>query len=106
MKITERKEVTHVTVDEVIVGRKCDICGSDIRKTDLATIYNYFVIHTWHSDWGYDSVDSHEYRDACCPDCVMKFAKEYIEDAFERPYNTHEIEIEHVRTLEDGACET
>jgi len=24
MKITERKEVTHVTVDEVIVGRKCD----------------------------------------------------------------------------------
>ena len=33
MKITERKEVTHVTVDEVITGRKCDMCKKSIKKS-------------------------------------------------------------------------
>lgn len=105
MKISERKEVTHVTVDEVIVGRKCDVCGKDIEKSRDGMNYNYFVIHTHHCDWGNDSVDSHEYYDACCPECVMKFTKDYVEDSFVRMYNSKVIEIEHVRTLADGACD-
>ena len=105
MQIVERKEVTHVTVDEVIVGRKCDICGKNIEKPRGERNYNYFVIHTWHSDWGNDSIDSHQYYDACCPKCVMKFTKEYIEQSFSERTNTKEIEISHVRTLSDGAFE-
>lgn len=105
MQIVERKEVTHVTVDEVIIGRKCDICGKDIEKTNDERSYNYFVIHTWHSDWGYDSIDSHKYYDACCPECVMEFTKEYIEKSFAQRTNSREIEISHVRTLSDGAIE-
>lgn len=103
MKITEKKEVTHVSVDEVIVGRKCDICGKNIEKRN--GFYNYFVIHTWHHDWGNDSIESHRYKDGCCPECVMKFTQEYIEDSFANPLNSHEMEISHVRTLNDGAID-
>ena len=103
MKITEKKEVTHVTVDEVIVGRKCDICGKSIEKT--GAFYNYFVIHTWHHDWGNDSIESHRYKVACCPECVMKFTQEYVEESFTRPCNSREMEISHVRWLNDGATD-
>jgi len=105
VKIVERKEVTHVTVDEVIIGRKCDICGKNIEKANDLKDYNYFVIHTWHNDWGNDSIDSHEYYDACCPECVMKFTKEYIEKSFAKEINSKEIKISHARTLSEGACE-
>lgn len=103
MKIVERKKVTHTSVDEVIIGRKCDICGKEIEPIDFIRNYNYFVIHTWHYDWGNDSVDSHEYKDACCPECVIDFAKKYVNNSFEKPYNSHNIQIEHVRSLGNGA---
>lgn len=104
MGIVETKEVTQVKLEKVLVGRKCDICGRniDVSRSDN-TSYNYFVIHTWHYDWGNDSIDSHEYLDACCPECVMKFTKDYIERSYERIYNTKRIEITHVRSLEAGA---
>ena len=67
LKIEERKEVTRTTVESVITGRKCDVCGEDVlpAKSNATVIeqFNYFVIHTWHHDWGNDSIDSHEYFD-------------------------------------------
>ena len=102
MKITERKEVTHVEIKDVIIGRKCDICGGNITESKSGG-YNYFLIHTWHNDWGNDSIDSHEYMDACSPECVMKFTEEYVRDSFIRKSNTKSIEIEHVMSLADGA---
>jgi len=108
MKVEERKEVVRKTIEAVIVGRKCDVCGADImpvKGPNVFTQYNYFVIHTHHHDWGNDSVDSHEYFDACCPECVMKFTNEYIKDAYDRMFNSHEIEIIHVRSLENGVWE-
>lgn len=102
MRIIERKKVTHVEVEDVIIGRKCDICGSNITESEREG-YNYFLIHTWHNDWGNDSIDSHEYKDACSPECVMKFTEEYVRDSFIRKFNTKSIEIEHVRSLADGA---
>lgn len=103
MGIVETKEITHVEKEEKIVKRICDICNEEIKLSNDGHSYNYFVIHTWHHDWGNDSVESHDYLDACCPDCVMKFTKDYIESAYERIYNTKEIEISHVRSLEAGA---
>ena len=107
MKIEERKEIVKKTVESVIVGRKCDVCGSEITEFISGGLprgqYNYFAIRTWHNDWGNDSVESHEYYDACSPECVMKFAKLYIEGAYKNVTNTHNIEISHVRCLADGA---
>ena len=108
MRITETKEVTHVEVEDVLIGRKCDICGKDILplKGIYSEQYNYFKITTHHSDWDMDSVYSWEYFDACCPECVMKFTEKYIKDAFDKHTNSKEIEIEHVRCLENGASDT
>jgi hypothetical protein len=105
MKITERKEVTHTIIEEVIVGRKCDICGKTINCVDRLGNYNFFTIHTWHNDWGNDSCESHEYLDACSPECVMKFTEEYIRKSFEQVYNSKQIEIEHVRGVGEGITE-
>lgn len=52
---------------------------------------------------GNDSIDSHEYFDACCPECAMKFAKDYIQDSFNRMFNSRTIEIKHVRSLSEGS---
>ena len=105
MKITEVRVVTTVERKETLVGRKCDICEKDIELLPDGNGYNYFVIHTWHNDWGNDSVESHEYFDACCPECALKFTDGYLRTAFLKPYNTKGIEIEHVRSLEKGASD-
>jgi len=99
MKITERKEVTHTQIDEIVIGRKCDVCKRNIKIDEFNGHYNYFKIHTWHNDWGNDSIDSHDYFDACCPECVIKFTEKYIKDAFENPLNSRQIEIKHSRCL-------
>ena len=93
-----------------VLERKCDICNRMIEHTETVNwgggkqgkLYNYYKIHTWHNDWGNDSVDSHVYYDACCPDCVLKFAGEYLDNAYETAPNTMGIEITHVRWIEDG----
>ena len=108
MKIEEVKEVKKVTIESVIVGRECDICGNVIeivKRAGNIPQYNYFVIHTWHHDWGNDSIDSHKYYDACCPECVMNFTKKYVQDSYDNMFNSHSIEIEHVRSLQEGAIE-
>ncbi|MDT3386702.1 MAG: hypothetical protein LIR46_02910 [Bacteroidota bacterium] len=104
-RITERKEVTHVEVEDVLIGRKCDICGKDILPLEHDIGYNYFCIATHHHDWGNDSVESWDHKDACCPDCVMTFTDTYIRKAFERHVNSKEIEIKHCRTLGQGSPE-
>ena len=104
-------ETTEETVrHETVVERKCDICKRMIEPIEIVNwggkqgkLYNYFTIHTWHNDWGNDSVDSHEYLDACRPECVMQYVAEYIGESYKHEVNTHEIEISHVRTMEDGA---
>lgn len=103
MKITERKEVTHVEVEEVIVGRKCDICNKEITKFDNTGNYNYFLIHVWHNDWGNDSIESHRYMDACSPECVLKYVEEYVQNSYNHPYNSKHIEIKHIRSLKEGS---
>ena len=108
MQITEKKEVTRTTVEKVIIGRKCDVCKRDINKVADARgwrKYNYFLIHTWHNDWGNDSVDSNEYYDACCSECVIKFASKYLHDAQDVGENTMAMEVTHVMRLEDGSSD-
>ena len=48
----------------------------------------YIHIHTWHNDWGNDSIDSHENYDLC-KECAKKFVSDYIE----RCKGTMELEL-------------
>lgn len=104
MRVVETKEITKVVKEEVTAKRICDNCGKEIavsHKTCYGNEYNYFCITTRHHDWGNDSIDSYETYDACCPTCALEMAEKYLTNAYSG-YNTKEIEIEHVRSLNSG----
>ena len=84
------KEVKRIEVvkDKVI----CDGCYIEINEAN-----GYFHVRTHHNDWGNDSVDSLETYDFCCPECLYEFAKPYIQDSYDGRFNTHELEIEHIK---------
>lgn len=91
-----KKEITtetKVVRYEKPTERLCDICGKPVNP------HNWFRITTSHSDWGNDSIESYETGDACSPECVLKFTREYVEDSFDNEHNTKVIEIEHRRSL-------
>ena len=84
---------------ECVVSKKCDACGKDIPPSPRtfvigAKVTPYFHITTHHDDWDTDSIDSYEYMDACCPECAMKIAGEYIGELFD-DNNSRKIEIAH-----------
>lgn len=78
---------------EKVTSRVCDVCYKTVDPE------NYFRITTSHCDWGNDSVDSYEFYDACCPECLLEFTESYVKQAYEDKYNTRCIEIEHKRHL-------
>lgn len=61
----------------------CDICGKEFNykpRLGREKIANYYHIITGHYDWGNDSCESIEYRDACCDECLSKFTQEWLKD--------------------------
>lgn len=72
---------------------RCDRCGKKIEVTpgDYNRKNNEYVhIHTWHNDWGNDSVDSHAFYDLC-KECTKEFMNEYIDNI----NGTQQLELEH-----------
>lgn len=98
---------------ECIVGKKCDVCGKEIPPTAVPheygePVYDYYEVTTYHNDWGNDSIDSYESRDACSPDCASKLWEEYIHNSA-GARNTTCIEVEHINcwtlAAEEGEAE-
>ena len=103
MRTCEHKVVTEIVTKNVTVKRICDNCHKEIQMESDSKYYNYFHVSTHHNDWGNDSCDSYMDYDACCPDCAIKMAEIYLKNAYKQgSYNTKEINIEHVCSLEDG----
>ena len=76
----ERNVQVKTQSERPILYIKCDKCGKRIEPGAYNMEGNRYVrIHTWHSDWGNDSIDSHEYGDYC-PECAKEVVAEYIED--------------------------
>ena len=59
---------------------RCDHCGKKILPHHYGISSDYFRVHTWHNDWGSESIESHEYRDYC-KDCAKKVVSDYITNA-------------------------
>lgn len=60
---------------------RCDKCNKAIFPGQyLHDECKYIKVHTWHSDWGNDSIDSHQYRDLC-PECACEYVSDYIKNA-------------------------
>lgn len=70
---------------------RCDGCSKKIIPAEFITEENSYVrIHTWHNDWGNDSVDSHVYKDLC-KECTKFFVMKYVDEMS----GTDELEMEH-----------
>jgi len=89
-----------VVMKSCMVGKKCDVCGKDIKPTVLPRrygepFYDYYEVIMQHNDWGNDSVDSYKHFDACSPDCAYTLWKQYIRDSA-GSFNTMCIDVEHI----------
>lgn len=93
---SEYKEVIRKSIEKVPIRRICDICGKEIDQT------NWFKMSVCHSDWGNDSIDSFTMFDVCSPTCVLIYSKHYLNDSYESPNNTKEIQIEHMKHSDDS----
>ena len=74
----------------------CDICGEEFNYKpwlDNDKIASYYHIKTGHYDWGNDSCESIESRDACCDGCLSKFIQDWLRDKDVARSNTAYIEI-------------
>lgn len=89
--IQRKYEVKNHTVTERVCTEAhmiCDIC----KKTEITG--HHWSVHTFHSDWGNDSIDSHEYFDVCSIECLQQKLDEYVKES-NNGYNTQEIIVEH-----------
>lgn len=69
---------------------RCDGCGKKILPNRYRSAESEYVrIHTWHNDWGNDSIDSHTYGDYC-KECAKSFVSTYIDEMT----GTEELELE------------
>lgn len=69
---------------------RCDDCRRKILPDRYSSLENAYVkVHTWHGDWGNDSVESHETKELCV-DCATKFVSEYVRNIS----GTQELELE------------
>ena len=93
-KITKKvvKEVEQVVSEEFV----CDVCGKRGNYKSSTCGYEkitYYRITTGHCDWGNDSCDSVEHKDACCTDCLLKIFSEWLNDGDVKCSDTAYINI-------------
>lgn len=93
-KITQK--VMREVEDTISSVGICDICGKEFNYKPWLRgekIASYFHIITGHHDWGNDSCDSVESRDACCDECLSRFTQEWLKNEDVIRSNTAYIEI-------------
>lgn len=93
-KITRKvmKEIEE-TVSSVGI---CDICGKEFNYEPWhfgEKMASYYHIRTGHYDWGNDSCESVESRDACCDECLSRFTQKWLKNKDVISSNTAYIEI-------------
>lgn len=77
----------------------CDICGEKFNYDTRYRIASYYHIVTGHNDWGNDSCESVESRDACCDECLSIFTQEWLKNEDVIRSNTAYIEIKKARHI-------
>lgn len=95
IKTITKKVLKEVVEVESEIGI-CDICGKDFKYEKWIgkdKVARYYHIRTGHLDWGNDSCESVESRDACCEECLSKFTQEWLKDPDVVSSDTAYIEI-------------
>lgn len=83
---------TYTKTERVLVSEKryCDCCNKEI-------VGPHWQVMTGHLDWGNDSVESIEHKDACSVECLITLFREYC-DRSDHDNNTEYFEVEHERS--------
>ena len=78
-RVKEEKVIKSEKVKEVICDQcSAIICNEDTLKNQLIVFYS---VHTYHNDWGNDSIDSSEFLDLCSQKCLLDNAGAYYAEA-------------------------
>lgn len=99
MKYLGEEKTVKVTTKRIrnVEYIRCDRCKKKIYPSKYRNKDSEYVnVHTWHNDWGNDSIDSHEYFDLC-KDCAKEFVAEYIDDLS----GTEELELSYEHLSEN-----
>lgn len=94
---------TAYKITKTLTAVQCDICKKTINAKSGGWGNDpdrYYEVTTGHRDWGNDSCDSIETRDIC-PDCIVKFVEEYLDECSNRDTAYLNIESECVYTDKD-----
>lgn len=83
--ITERKFLTGIT---------CNHCKRQIEEGA-----GYWTVTFSHSDWGRDSIDSFEYKDYCCKECLAVAFLEYIDESGDKKNNPNTMRMDIERSI-------
>ena len=76
----ERQIEIKTVIERPIEYIRCDKCNKKILPFKYSVSQNKYIrVHTWHSDWGNDSIESHEYHDYC-PKCAKEIVSAYIDE--------------------------
>lgn len=75
LKMVEKHTVTEV---------RCDGCGKVVRDEQD----DWVDFSSYHSDWGNDSIDSHDQWDACSAACYLKIVRKVLDDYGETTHPT------------------
>ena len=78
-KATFLREVEEIVRSFVV----CDVCGkkAPIFNRFSGEVYQrYYSVTIWHSDWGNDSCDSYDEKQACSYQCALKLAENWFEE--------------------------
>lgn len=65
----------------------CDACGKTVDGEPESGWHHF---GSYHSDWGNDSIESHEEWDVCSFECYLRIVRRCVEDYGER---THEATL-------------
>jgi DNA-directed RNA polymerase subunit RPC12/RpoP len=78
MKYLGQEQEVEIVVKRQIKYIRCDRCGKKIIPKQYKTDENQYIhVHTFHNDWGHDSVESHTFNDYCV-ECAKIVVAEYI----------------------------
>ena len=94
------REVVKQTIRKVEYIR-CDKCQKKIMPAKYREEKNNYIhIHTWHNDWGNDSIESDK-RNDYCKDCAKQVVAEYISTSS----GTQKLELQNKYLFENETYE-
>jgi hypothetical protein len=86
-------------VKQVVVSTTCDNCGKTERgpttySGDADTPVGWVHFHSYHNDWGNDSIESHEDWDACSWNCYLEVVRRIFDEYGDGKFGSNTLVVD------------